>query len=45
MNSIKEARLSIGMSQAKLAKAVGVSPSAIDMIERGEREPSLKVLI
>ena len=44
MNNIKEARLSRGMSQAELAKAVGVSPSAIGMIERGEREPSLKVL-
>ena len=44
MNNIKEARLSRGMSQAGLAKAVGVSPSAIGMIERGEGEPSLKVL-
>lgn len=41
MNHIKKARLHRGLSQAELGKAVGLSASAIGMIEQGRRLPSL----
>jgi transcriptional regulator with XRE-family HTH domain len=44
MNHIKKARLHRGMSQAELGEAVGLSASAIGMIEQGRRLPSLKTL-
>ena len=34
-----------GMSQAQLASALGVSPSAVGMYEQGRREPSADVLV
>ena len=34
-----------GMSQAELAQALGVSPSAVGMYEQGRREPSAQTLI
>ena len=34
-------RRHLGMSQAELAKKMGVSPSAVGMYEQGRREPSL----
>lgn len=34
-----------GMSQAALAKRLGVSPSAVGMYEQGRREPSCDILI
>ena len=33
-------RKNVGMSQAELARALGVSPSAVGMYEQGRREPS-----
>lgn len=33
-----------GMTQEELAKALGLSPSAIGMYERGQREPNLETL-
>ena len=38
-------RRQAGMSQAKLAEALGVSPSAVGMYEQGRREPSADVLV
>ena len=40
---LKYLRASHNISQAELAKAVGVSPSAIGMYETGEREPSFEI--
>lgn len=34
-----------GMSQARLAAQLGVSPSAVGMYEQGRREPSADVLV
>ena len=34
-----------GMSQEKLAQALGVSPSAVGMYEQGRREPSADTLV
>lgn len=34
-----------GMSQEKLAQALGVSPSAVGMYEQGRREPSGAMLV
>lgn len=34
-----------GMSQEQLAKALGVSPSAVGMYEQGRREPSAAMLV
>ena len=36
---IKELRLEKGISQAALAKAIGVSQKAVDFWEKGENEP------
>ena len=40
---LKYLRASHNISQAELAKAIGVSPSAIGMYETGEREPSFEI--
>lgn len=40
---IKELREEVDWSQAALAKASGVSPAAISLIEKGERLPSMIV--
>lgn len=37
-------RRQAGMSQAQLAKRLGISPSAMGMYEQGRREPSLQLL-
>ena len=37
-------RREAGMSQAQLAKLLGISPSAMGMYEQGRREPSLHLL-
>lgn len=39
-DGIARLREGLGMSQADLARAVGISPSYLAMIEAGEREPS-----
>ena len=43
-NKIKELRSECNWSQSKLARAAGVTPSAISMIESGQRVPSLLVI-
>lgn len=40
---LKELRLSQGISQLELSKRLGISPSAVSMYERGEREPSFEL--
>lgn len=37
-------RRSLGMSQAELAKSLGISASAVGMYEQGRREPSMETL-
>lgn len=37
---LKELREAAGLSQSALAKATGVSRQAVNMLERGENEPS-----
>ena len=41
---IKAQREEIGMSQKGLAEKVGISPSAINQFEKGEKKPSSEVL-
>ena len=36
-------RRSLGMSQAELARALGISASAVGMYEQGRREPSMEI--
>lgn len=38
-------RASNGWSQAKLARRIGVSTSAVGMYEQGRREPSLELVV
>lgn len=38
-------RRSRGMSQAELARRLGISPSAMGMYEQGRREPSAQTLV
>lgn len=40
---LKEARVAAGMSQADVAKAIGVSQPAYCYIENGDKMPSLPV--
>ena len=42
--NIRAARIAAGMSQARLAVAVGMSVSAVTKIESGKRMPSLRSL-
>ena len=42
---IASIRRHYGMSQAELAKKLGVSPSAVGMYEQGRREPSLEGMV
>ncbi|MGD9094022.1 MAG: helix-turn-helix transcriptional regulator [Anaerolineales bacterium] len=44
-NSIKEYRLSRGLTQGDLAEAVGVSRQSINSIERGRYIPSLPLAL
>lgn len=41
---LRTTRMARNMTQKELGKRIGVSPSTIGMYERGEREPSFKVL-
>lgn len=43
--SIKELRLERGLSQAALAKNIGVSQKAIDYWERGVNEPKATYIV
>ena len=42
---IGAARRSRGLSQAELARRLGISPSAMGMYEQGRREPSAQTLV
>ena len=41
---LKYLRESLSMSQAEIAKKIGLSKSSVNMYERGEREPSIETL-
>lgn len=43
-SKIKERREALNLTQAELAKFIGVSPSTIGMYEQGRREPDSKIL-
>ena len=43
--NIKELRIERGLSQAALAKAIGVSQKAIDYWERGINEPKASFIV
>lgn len=42
--TIKNARVSAGMTQDELSKAIGVSRSSVAMYEKNQREPQMVVL-
>jgi len=44
-NKIKELRMEKGLSQAALAKSIGVSQKAIDFWERNVNEPKASYII
>lgn len=44
-NNLKHLRESRNLSQGELAQALNISPSMVGMIERGERMPSLQLLL
>lgn len=44
-NSLKEARAEKGLSQAQLAKLVGVSRNTISSIETGQFNPTAKLAL
>ena len=37
-------RATFGLQQAELAKRIGISPSQLCLIEKGRRQPSLRVI-
>ena len=41
---IKQARLKSGVTQAELAKRLGVTPQAVSQYERGIKKPKLETL-
>ena len=44
-SKMKDARLSKGLSQAELAKEIGVSRQTINMIENGDYNPTIALCI
>jgi len=45
VNGLREIRVRRGMTQAKLAAAVGVAPHTISRYEDGNRSPNVEMLI
>jgi transcriptional regulator with XRE-family HTH domain len=45
LKQLRERREELGMSQAALAEAIDVTTSYIGLLERGERMPSIDVLV
>ncbi|MGP4115757.1 helix-turn-helix transcriptional regulator [Levilactobacillus zymae] len=45
MNHVKDYRQQRGLSQLKLAQAVGVARQTINLIENGKYNPSLKLCL
>lgn len=43
-NVIRELRTKAGLTQAELARRLGISPSAVGMYEQGRREPDQTIL-
>jgi transcriptional regulator with XRE-family HTH domain len=43
--NVERRRLELNLTQAQLAEMAGVTQGAISMIERGERTPSLDVIM
>ena len=43
--SVERLRKEKGLTQVELASLLGVSQGAVSMIERGDRMPSMKVLL
>lgn len=41
---IKNARLTVGITQAELARRLGVTPQAISQYERGEKKPKIETI-
>jgi len=45
LKRLRQRREELGLSQAQVAGAVGVNPSYVGLLERGERVPSLDILL
>lgn len=45
INSLKVQRVKIGINQAELGKLVGVSRQTISLIERGDYNPSITLVL
>lgn len=43
-SGIKNARLAVGITQAELARRLGVTPQAISQYERGEKKPKIETI-
>ena len=43
-NGIKNARLTVGITQAELAHRLGVTPQAISQYERGIKKPKIETI-
>ena len=41
---IKNARLTVGITQAELARRLGVTPQAISQYERGIKKPKIETI-
>ena len=44
-NAMREARLTVGLSQQELADRIGVSRQTINAIEKGDYNPTIKLCI
>jgi putative transcriptional regulator len=44
-NSVKIARVKVGLTQQQLAEAVGITRQTVSLIEKGKYNPSLKLCL